>query len=85
VWVCKKFFVWLGFLGVCVLGFVLVSSGVSGSVWAWFSALSMLSKSTFDVAESDVYPDAALLWLENEFQRKKGTNPFSLLLLDVPL
>jgi len=45
----------------------------------------MLSKSTFDVAESDVYPDAALLWLENEFQRKKGTNPFSLLLLDVPL
>ena len=26
---------------------------VSGSVWPWFSALSMLPKVTFDVAKSD--------------------------------
>jgi len=39
---------------VCVLGSVLVSVVVSGCVWAWFGALSMLSKVTFYVAKGDV-------------------------------
>jgi len=30
-------------------------------VWAWFGALSMLLKVTFDVVKSDVYHDAAAL------------------------
>jgi len=34
---------------------------------------------TLNVAKSDVYHNAALLW-EKEFQKKKGTNPFNLLL-----
>jgi hypothetical protein len=38
---------------VCVFGFVLARLVVFGSVWLWFSALSMLPNVTFHVAKSD--------------------------------
>jgi len=59
-----------------VFGLVVVLSCVR----VWFGALSMLLKATFYVAKRDVY-NGALLVLRSKFQKKKGTSPFSLLLL----
>jgi len=70
-------------VSVCDLGSILLGACVLGWVWRWLGALSMLLKGTFNVAESDVYPDVALLALGIKFQKKKGTIPFSLLLLSL--
>jgi hypothetical protein len=42
-------------LSVCDLAAIFGSVCVLGCVWFWFSALSMLPKSTFYVAKRDVY------------------------------
>jgi len=54
--VCGEiFFLFLLVEGVvCVLGFVYNLEAILGFVWGVFGALSMLSKRTFNVVESDV-------------------------------
>jgi len=60
--------------------------GVSGCVWVWFGALSMLFsvklqhgwREARNVAKSDVHHDA--VGLGTKFQKKKAASPFSLLL-----
>jgi len=76
----KNFFELGGADSVCVLGAVFVCGCVLGFVWRGFGALSMLLKVTLNVVKSDVYHNADFLGMGSKFQKKKGLNPFSLLL-----